>query len=63
MAQAKSVKSGQRMVNVRLEPELHRRLRSVVAAEDTSMQDWLAGTVARAVNEAWPTVTDGEDEQ
>lgn len=63
MAQAKRTKSGQRMVHVRLEPELHRRLRIIVAAEDTSMQDWLAGTVERAVNEAWPSVTDGEDER
>lgn len=63
MAQAESAKSEQRMVHVRLAPDLHRRLRIVVAAEDTSMQNWLSGTVERAVNEAWPTVTDGEDQQ
>lgn len=63
MAQAKRAKSGQRMVHVRLEPELHRRLRIIVAAEDTSLQDWLSGQVERAVNEAWPSITDGEDEQ
>jgi len=45
-----------RMVHVRLDPELHRRLRIVVAAEDTSMQDWLARTVEKAVSEQWPNV-------
>ena len=44
------------MVHVRLDPELHRRLRIVVAAEDTSMQDWLARTVEQAVSEQWPSV-------
>lgn len=47
---------GSRMVHVRLDPELHRRLRIVVAAEDTSVQDWLARVVERAVTEQWPNV-------
>ena len=42
------------MVHVRLDPELHRRLRIVVAAEDTSVQDWLARIVEHAVTEQWP---------
>lgn len=56
-AAAKSKRSERpRMVHVRLDPELHRRLRIVVAAEDTSMQDWLARAVERAVSEQWPNV-------
>lgn len=57
MSLAQSTKSEQRMLHVRLEPELHRRLRIVAAADDTSLQDWIAGTVERAVDEAWPMVT------
>jgi len=45
------------MVHVRLDPELHRRLRIVVAADDTSVQDWVARVVEQAVTERWPTVT------
>ena len=45
-----------RMVHVRLDPELHRRLRIVVAAEDTSMQDWLARAVEKVISEQWPNV-------
>lgn len=44
------------MVHVRLDPELHRRLRIVVAAEDTSMQDWLVRAVEKAVSEQWPNL-------
>lgn len=61
-AAAKSKRSdGPRMVHVRLEPDLHRRLRVVVAAEDTSVQDWMAQLVEKAVTEQWPKVVkDGE---
>lgn len=44
------------MVHVRLAPELHRRLRIVVAANDTSLQDWMAQVVERAVSEQWPRI-------
>ena len=47
---------GARMVHVRLDPELHRRLRIVVAAEDTSVQDWLSSVVEKAVTEQCPDV-------
>lgn len=47
---------GLRMVHVRLAPDLHRRLRIVVAAEDTSVQDWLSRVVEKAVAEHWPNV-------
>lgn len=47
---------GPRMVHVRLEPELHRRLRIVVAAEDTSVQDWMVQVIEKAVSEQWPKV-------
>lgn len=48
------------MVHVRLDPELHRRLRIVVAADDTSMQGWLERTIEKAVSEQWPGVATGE---
>jgi predicted HicB family RNase H-like nuclease len=46
-----------RMVHIRLEPELHRKLRLVVAAEDTTLQEWVARTLANAVDKAWPEIT------
>jgi predicted HicB family RNase H-like nuclease len=49
------------MVHVRLEPDLHRRLRIVVAAEDTSVQDWMAQLVEKAVTEHWPRVAKEEE--
>lgn len=56
-AATKSKRSdGPRMVHVRLEPDLHRRLRIVVAADDTSVQDWMAQLVEKAVTEQWPKV-------
>lgn len=63
MGQAKSQISNQKMVHVRLEPELHRRLRIVVASEDTSIQDWLSDAVERAVEKAWPTITQGTNKK
>ncbi len=56
-AAAKSKRpDGPRMVHVRLEPDLHRRLRIVVAADDTSLQDWMVQLVEKAVAEQWPKV-------
>lgn len=56
-AAAKSKRpDGPRMVHVRLEPDLHRRLRIVVAAEDTSVQDWMVQLVEKALAEQWPKV-------
>ena len=61
-AAAKSKRSdGPRMVHVRLEPDLHRRLRIVVAAEDTSVQDWMVQLVEKAVTEQWPKVAKEEE--
>ncbi len=61
-AAAKSKRNdGPRMVHVRLEPDLHRRLRIVVAAEDTSVQDWMAQLVEKAVTEHWPRVAKEEE--
>ena len=45
-----------RMVHIRLAPDLHRRLRIVVAAEDTSVQEWLSRMVEKAVADQWPNV-------
>lgn len=50
-----------RMVHVRLDREVHRRLRIIVAAEDTSMQDWLSRVAQEAVDQAWPKVAAGGD--
>ena len=53
-AAAKSERSdGSRMVHVRLDPGLHRRLRIMVAVEDTSIQDWLAHLIEKSVAEQW----------
>lgn len=63
-AAVKSKPSAQpRMVHVRLDPDLHRRLRMIVAAEDTSVQDWLARVVEKAVLEQWPNVAKGGERQ
>ena len=45
-----------RMVHIRLEPELHRKLRLVVAAEDTTLQEWIARTLEAAAAQAWPSI-------
>lgn len=55
-AAEKARSEGPRMVHVRLAPELHRRLRIVVAAEDTSVQDWMVQVIEKAVSEQWPKV-------
>ena len=47
------------MVHIRLDPDLHRRLRILVAAEDTSVQDWLSRMVEKAVADQWPNVVNG----
>jgi predicted HicB family RNase H-like nuclease len=44
------------MVHIRLEPELHRTIRLVVAAEDTTLQEWIARTLEAAAAKAWPTI-------
>lgn len=46
-----------RMVHIRLDPELHRKLRLVVAAEDTTLQEWITRTLVEAANPAWPKIT------
>ena len=43
-----------RMVHIRVSPELHRKLRLIVAAQDTSLQDWITQTLEDAVRRAWP---------
>ena len=48
-----------RMVHIRLEPELHRKIRLVVAAEDTTLQEWIARTLEAAAEKAWPSVAQG----
>jgi predicted HicB family RNase H-like nuclease len=44
----------QRMVDIRVSSELHRKLRLIVAAQDTSLQEWIAQTLEDAVRRAWP---------
>ena len=59
MARSATLRSDARMVHLRLDPEVHRRLRMIVAAEDTTMQDWLARLVEAAVEGAWPKLIEG----
>jgi predicted HicB family RNase H-like nuclease len=42
----------ERMVHIRLEPELHRKIRLIVAAEDTTLQEWIARTLEEAATKA-----------
>lgn len=51
--------SKDRMVHIRVSPELHRNLRLIVAALDTSLQDWIAKTLEDAVRQAWPATEEG----
>jgi predicted HicB family RNase H-like nuclease len=51
-----------RMVHIRLEPELHRKLRLVVAAQDTTLQDWIARTLEDAANKTWASVGQGGEQ-
>lgn len=44
-------KPGERMVHVRLEEELHRRLRILVAAEDESIQEFVSKLIEREIGE------------
>jgi len=38
-----------RMIHIRLPEEVHKRLRIKVAEEDTTIQDWVAAVVAKAL--------------
>jgi predicted HicB family RNase H-like nuclease len=49
-----------RMVHIRLDSELHRKLRLVVAAEDTTLQEWIARTLGDAAGKAWRSI--GEEQ-
>lgn len=51
-----------RMVHIRLEQELHRKLRLVVAAEDTTLQEWIARTLEDAAHKAWAAAGQGADQ-
>jgi predicted HicB family RNase H-like nuclease len=42
----------ERMLHIRLDAELHRRLRLIVAARDTTMQDWVSKALASAADNA-----------
>lgn len=48
-----------RMVHIRLDTELHRKLRLVVASEDTTLQEWIARTLSDAAGKAWTKVAQG----
>jgi predicted HicB family RNase H-like nuclease len=45
-----------RMVHIRLDLELHRKLRLVVAAQDTTLQEWIARTLQDAASKAWSEI-------
>jgi len=59
MVRSATARSDARMVHFRLDPEVHRRLRMIVAAEDTTMHDWLARLAEAAVDSAWPKLIEG----
>ena len=59
MARSVTARSDARMVHLRLDPEVHRRLRMIVAAQDTTMQDWLARIAEAAVDRAWLELVEG----
>lgn len=59
MARSATARSDARMVHLRLDPEVHRRLRMIVAAQDTTMQDWLARIAEAAVDRAWLELVEG----
>jgi len=40
------------MLHIRLDAKLHRRLRLIVAAQDTTLQEWVVRTLAAAVHDA-----------
>jgi predicted HicB family RNase H-like nuclease len=42
---------GERMLHIRLDPELHRALRVIVAKQDTTLQEWVVRALAAAVRE------------
>jgi HicB family len=41
-----------RMLHIRVSQELHRKLRLIVAAQETSLQDWIAQMLENAVDQA-----------
>ena len=59
-AVAKSKRSeGTRWVHFGLDPDLHRRLRIVVTAEDTSVLGWKTQVVKKAATERWRKAAKG----
>ena len=42
---------GERMLHIRLDPELHRALRVIVAKHDTTLQEWVVRALTAAVLE------------
>lgn len=46
------------MVHIRISPDLHRKLRLVVAAADTSVQDWVERAIECAVAEQLPKIAE-----
>ncbi len=44
-----AVEPKERMVHIRLDPELHRALRLIVAEQDTTIQNWISQTIRDAI--------------
>ena len=40
------------MLHIRLDPDLHRTIRLIVAEQDTTLQNWVVHTLRDAVNNA-----------
>jgi predicted HicB family RNase H-like nuclease len=47
----------ERMLHIRLDADLHQRLRLIAAAEDTSLQDWIRRALEQASVRALSKVT------
>jgi predicted HicB family RNase H-like nuclease len=56
---AKDVKNNERMIHVRLSPELHRRIRIQAAEKDVTIQDWVRDLIEREIRKAETNKTGG----
>lgn len=50
------------MLHIRVDPELHRALRLIVAEQDTTLQEWVVRTLAAAARAAGTQRTPDESD-
>ncbi len=51
-SEAPQARNRERMLHIRLDPDLHRALRVIVAEQDTTLQEWVVRTLAAAAHAA-----------